>query len=155
MSYLVVPALAARYAGGKLREYFSLQKWYGLCVLATTGLFALAVRLLGRPVIHSLYAGKFDDLTPLLYVLAFWPLVMGLGNTMSMGASAAEKPKLVFYAYLCSGAATLLVGIPLLTHFGLRGAVYGMVLSAAAYSLALGVGYFLVVYRGSYRWSMS
>ncbi len=90
---------------------------------------------------HWLYAGKFDDLAPLLYILAFLPLVMGIGNVMNCALKAAEKPRLVFFAYVCSGAATLLGGIPLVIHFGLRGAVYGLLLSAAAYTTALTVSF--------------
>ncbi len=67
---------------------------------------------------------------------------MALGNTMNDALKAIEKPEFVFYAYLCSGAATFLGGIPLVIHFGLRGAVYGMLLSAGTYTAALAVGFF-------------
>jgi hypothetical protein len=68
---------------------------------------------------------------------------------MSGALSAAEKPKLVFHACLCSGTATLVGGIPLVIHFGLMGAVYGPLLSARVYTAALASGFFLVVYRKS------
>jgi O-antigen/teichoic acid export membrane protein len=141
LSFLVIPALAARYASNRMGHFLSFTKRYGLAIVSATALFALAVRLVGRPVMHWLYAGKFDDLTPILYVLAFLPLLMGIGNTMGTALSAAEKPKLVFYAYLCSGAATLFGGIPLVIHFGLPGAVYGMLLSGSVYTGALVLGF--------------
>jgi len=141
LSYLIIPALAARYASNRIEEFLSISKRYGLAAVSATTLFALAVRLVGRPVMHRLYAGKFDDLAPLLYVLAFLPLLMGIGNAMSCALNAAEKPKLVFYAYVGSGAATVIGGIPLVIHFGLPGAVYGMLISAATYSAALATGF--------------
>jgi O-antigen/teichoic acid export membrane protein len=140
LSFLVIPALAARYASNRLGSFLSFSTRYGLAVVGATALFALILRLTGRPLMHWLYAGKFDDLVPMLYILAFLPLTMGIGNVMSSALNAAEKPKLVFLAYVCSGAATLLGGIPLVIHFGLRGAVLGLLLSAAAYSGAMGVG---------------
>ena len=142
LSFLVMPALAARYASKRLGSFLSFAKRYGLAVVSATALFALAVRITGRPVMHWLYAGKFDDLAHTLYILAFLPLVMGIGNVMSNALNAAEKPKLVFYAYLCSGAATLFGGISLVIHFGLRGAVFGLLLSAASYTGAMGLGFF-------------
>jgi O-antigen/teichoic acid export membrane protein len=145
LSFLVLPALAARYASNRMGNFLSFTKRYGFAVVSATTLFALAVRLVGRPVMHLLYAGKFDDLAPLLYILAFLPLVMGIGNVMNCALKAAERPKLVFFAYLASGAATLLAGIPLVTHFGLRGAVYGLLLSAATYTSALSVSYFSTI----------
>jgi len=43
----------------------------------------------------------------------------------------------VFYAYVASGLVTFLAGTPLVIRYGVRGAVYGMLLSAAAYTLML------------------
>jgi O-antigen/teichoic acid export membrane protein len=141
LSFLVVPALAARYAAKRMESFLSFSKRYLLATVGATSVFVLAVRLAGRPVMHWLYAGKFDDLAPMLYILAFLPLIMGIGNMMNDALKAAEKPKLVFYAYLCSGTATLLGGIPLVIRFGLMGAVYGLILSAAAYTAALAMGF--------------
>jgi O-antigen/teichoic acid export membrane protein len=146
ISFLVLPALATRYASNRMGSFLAFSRRYAFAVVTATALFALAVRLVGKPVMHWLYAGKFDDLTPMLYLLAFLPLVMGIGNTMNDALKAAEHPKMVFYAYVCSGATTLLGGIPLVIRFGLFGAVYGMFLSAAAYSSALTVGYFSTIY---------
>jgi O-antigen/teichoic acid export membrane protein len=149
LSFLVLPALAARYASGNRHGFFSLVRRYGFGVLSTTLLFVLAIRVAGRPALHLLYAGKFDDLAPLLYLLAFLPVIMGVGNALNDALKAVEQPKVVFFAYLCSAAATFVGGIPLVIRFHLPGAVYGMLLSAAAYTLALVLGFFLVVYRRS------
>jgi O-antigen/teichoic acid export membrane protein len=149
LSFLVLPALAARYASKRMGNFLSFTKRFGLAVVSATTLFALAVRLTGRPVMHWLYAGKFDDLIPLLYILAFLPLTRGIGNVMANALNAAERPKLVFYAYVCSGAATLLGGIPLVIHFGLRGAVFGLLLSGSVYSGTLALGFLFHIVRGT------
>jgi O-antigen/teichoic acid export membrane protein len=141
--FLVVPALAARYAARRTKDFLALWKRYALGVVAVTGLFAAGLRVLGRPAMHALYAGKYDDLTSYLYILAFLPLLMGLGDTMNCALIASEKPKLVFLAYVSSAAATFFAGVPLVIHFGLWGAVYGMLLSGFMYtgSLALAFAY--------------
>jgi O-antigen/teichoic acid export membrane protein len=151
LSYLIIPALAARYASKMIEEFLSLAKRYLLLTVSATALFALVVRVIGKPVMHWLYAGKFDGLAPLLYALAFLPLLMGIGNALGCALNAVEKPKLVFYAYVCSGAATVFGGIPLVIHFGLQGAVYGMLLSAVTYSAALTVGFQSTVYAEARR----
>ena len=66
---------------------------------------------------------------------------------MNAALKAAELPKLVFLAYACSRAATLLLGIPLVNHFRLRGAVYGLLISGSTYTLALAVGFVLSFHR--------
>jgi O-antigen/teichoic acid export membrane protein len=145
VNYLVLPAMAAHFAAGRMGEYFSLWRKAGLGTVCVTGLFAAGVRMAGRSVIHVLYAGKFDGAVPLLFLLALLPLLTGIGNTMNDALKAAEMPKLVFYAYLASGAATLLPGIPLVRHFGLQGAVYGMLASGATYSGVLALGFLFQV----------
>ncbi len=141
MSFLVVPALSARYATKDMRSFLSLWKRYALVTLAVTGLFALTVRMIGKFVMHILYAGKYDGLTPFLFVLAVLPLLMGIASTLNNAVIATEKPNLVFFAYVCSGAATFLGGVLLVAHFGLWGAVYGMLLSSATYAGALALAF--------------
>jgi O-antigen/teichoic acid export membrane protein len=137
ISLLSLPILAAKYAAGMMDVFFAFWKRYALLMTGITLLFALFVRMVGGRVIHLLYAGKFDDLAPMLFLLALVPSIMAIGNTMSDAIRAAEQPRLVFYAYVSSAVATLVFGIPSVKYFGLRGAVYGMLFSAATYSGAL------------------
>jgi O-antigen/teichoic acid export membrane protein len=147
-SYLALPALASCYAGRKMKDFFTLWKLYALATLAATGSFAVLVKLLAKPVMHMLYAGKFDDLVPFIGILVLSPLLMGIGHTMSNALNAIEKPKFVFHAFLSSGIVTFLVGIPLVRHFGLRGAVYGILCSGGTYTLALAVGFIANFHAG-------
>jgi O-antigen/teichoic acid export membrane protein len=151
LSYLVVPALAAHYSAKRTGDFLYLWKRFAFATLGVSALFAIAVRLVGKPVMHVLYAGKYDGLAPILYVLALLPLFMWVGSTMAQALNAVEQPRFVFWAYLCSGAATFLGGIPLVVHYGLRGAVYGMLLSGGVYTAALAVGFVLNVYNKTRR----
>lgn len=147
LSLLLIPALATQYAAKRMRQFFSLCKRFTAGVIVLTLLFALCVRLLGKITIHIVYGGKFDGLASLLYVLAILPLLLGVGAAVSSALNAAEKPRLVFYAYGISGATTFLVGIPLVMYFGLPGAAYGMLVSGATCTIALSVGFFMTVLR--------
>jgi O-antigen/teichoic acid export membrane protein len=148
LSFLFFPALAAKYAQN-MDAFLAFWKRYALLVGGLTLMFAIGVRVVGSRVIHILYAGKFDGLVPLLYLLAWVPLLIGIGNTMSEAIRAAEKPRLVFYAYLSSALATFVLGIPLVKFLGLRGAAWGMIVSGATYSVALFAAFYLRVYRAS------
>jgi O-antigen/teichoic acid export membrane protein len=150
LSYLIVPALSARFAAKEMGSFFSLWKRYSLGTLAISSLYALVVRIVGRPLVHLLYAGKYDGLAPYLFCLTLVPLVMWVGGTMGHALNSVEKPHFVFWAYVSSGLATFLLGIPLVIHFGLWGAVYGMLLSAATYTIALAIS-FLLRFRNDWR----
>lgn len=141
LSYLMVPALSAHYAGKRMGDFFSLWRRYTLIVLAASASYALVLRIVGRPMVHLLYGGKYDGLAPYLFVLTLVPFVMWIGGTMGHALNAVEKPQFVFWAYISSGTATFLGGIPLVIHFGLWGAVYGMILSASAYTIALAISF--------------
>jgi O-antigen/teichoic acid export membrane protein len=137
MAFLVLPIMSRRAASGGVTAVLPVWRTYCAVALLITGGYAACVILFGKPVLHFLYAGKFDDVAPLLGMLALLPVVMAIGNTMNAVLKAVEKPKLVFYAYVCSGGTTVLLGFPLVGHFGLRGVVYGMLLSAGAYTVSL------------------
>jgi O-antigen/teichoic acid export membrane protein len=147
LGYVIIPALSANYAAKNAGRFLLLWKRLALAMVAGTGVFALAVRVLGKPLMHILYAAKYDGLASFLFVLALLPLFMGIGAATSSALIASENPKLVFFAYVCSGAATFLGGIPLVKHFGLWGAVYGMLLSGATYAAALTLIFVLGVRR--------
>jgi len=66
---------------------------------------------------------------------------MGIGNTINAALKAMEKPQAVFYAYVASGAATFLIGLPLILRFSVVGAVFSKIASAGAYTTALGIAF--------------
>jgi O-antigen/teichoic acid export membrane protein len=146
LSMVVLPVMCSRYATQKMAGLLPRWKLYCLSWLTITVGFVVAVQFFGILTMHLLYAGKFDNISSLVPVVAFLPLVLGTGHTVNGALKAAEKPSLVFYAYSFSGIATFLFGIPLVVHFGLRGAVYGMLVSGITYTIALLFGLGSLVY---------
>ena len=141
LTLLILPALSLRFASQRFAGLVPLWRRYCFGWLLVTGSFAVSLLLVGKPAMHALYAGRFDDVAALLPVLAFLPVVMGIGNTINAALKAMEKPHAVFYAYVASGAATFLIGLPLILRFAVRGAVFGMLASAAVYTGALGIAF--------------
>jgi O-antigen/teichoic acid export membrane protein len=142
IAFLVLPMMSYRYSILGMAGLIQLLKRYAFFCLSVTGTFAAAVRIFGRPVLHWLYHGRFDDVATLLGTFALVPMVMGVGNTVNAALKALEKPSSVFWAYVASGIATIIVGLPLVIYFGLRGAVYGLLVSAAVYSATLSVSFY-------------
>ena len=150
IAMLILPMMSRRYAERRMAGLLRVWKLYGVATLLVTSGFAVVLNYLGKPAMHAVYAGRFDDVAGLLGTMALFPLVMGLGNTMNAALKSMEKPQAVFYAYVASGGATFFIGIPLVIHLGLRGAVYGMLVSSGVYSLALGIAFFSVIHAGGY-----
>jgi len=147
LNYLVLPRLCAHYAAQRMKSLLSAWKWYALAITAATLAFFLFIRAFGKPLTHLLYGGRYDDAAPLVNLMVLVPVVMGVGHTMNAALKAAESPRLVFWAYAASGAVTFVAGAPLVARFGVRGAVYGMLLSGASYTAAMTVGFITRIWR--------
>jgi len=148
---LILPMMAKSYTHGDHARLISLWGKNSLLFLGITVPFAILVRKLSLPLLHLLYGGKFDELAGLLGVLVLVPVMMGVGNATNAALKAIERPNAVFYAYVASGVLTFLAGIPLVIRLGLRGAVWGMLLSAGAYTLTLVFLWFGFLRRRSNR----
>jgi len=154
ISYLVVPALAADYAANKMGHFFSVWKRYALTTVGMTGLFALVVRMAGRPTMHVLLCGKFDDNARFF---SYWLFAPGYGTWQydGTGVKCDGKAATRIFGFLSSGVATFLVGIPLVMHLGLRGTAYGMLLSGGTYTAAMGICFLFSVPKNGYCGSMN
>jgi O-antigen/teichoic acid export membrane protein len=147
MSYIVLPRMAFHYASRNNSSFVSLLKRYQWLTAAATIALFIAVLLVGRPMIHLVYGGKFDSAVPLLYVLAALPFINGIGNPLNLALKSMERSNNVFYAYFASGLVTCTLGVPMVRHYGVMGAGIGMLISAAAYSAVLAIA-FLAARRG-------
>src|SRR5262249_34884846 len=61
LSFLALPRLAHNYSSNRREEFLSLWKRYGLFTLLMTVSLFVGIRLMGAPLVHWLYAGKFDN----------------------------------------------------------------------------------------------
>lgn len=145
LSSLVFPKMAYYYASNQRSDFFSLCKGYELLTCVVTASVFLVLSVVGGTLVHWCYGGRFDDAVPVLFMLSALPFVMGVGNALSDPLKAMERPNVVFFAYLCSGITTCILGVPMVRHFGARGAAIGMLLSAAVYSLVLAGGFLAAI----------
>lgn len=137
---LILPLMAFHYASGQGARLVSLWKRFGALTLLVSVVYAACIWTFGRRLMHSIYAGKFDDVSALLSLFAILPVITSIGNSLNLALKSMERPDLVFRSYVVSGFITAAVGIPMVRHFGLRGAVCGMLASAGTYSVAMFVG---------------
>ena len=137
LTLVILPGMAFCFASNRMAMLISRWRKCTLIFLSVSIVFGLVVRSVSQPILHLTYGGKFDDMAPLLGMLALTPFLMAAGNAANAALKAIEKPNIVLYGYVASGAVTFLAGIPLVSHFGLRGAVYGMLISAGTYTSTL------------------
>jgi O-antigen/teichoic acid export membrane protein len=89
-----------------------------------------------NPIINSFYGGKYTGIAGLLPWLALASVLSSVGMVQAVSLRAIQTPASVFVAYCACCVVALIVGIPAIWAFGLRGAVYGVVSSSAAAVIA-------------------
>ena len=99
--------------------------------------YLAAIWLLGGRVMNFLYAGRYNEFSPLLLLstapLAFTALAMG----SEVAVQVMQAPSEVFLAYSVSGVLTVLTGVVFTHYWGLTGGLVGLLISAIAFWLVI------------------
>jgi O-antigen/teichoic acid export membrane protein len=89
----------------------------------------------GKPILHALYAGRYDSVTNLLPWLAVGVIAQTLNSVPTLGLRALQRPSDVLAAYSAAVVVTLVAGIPLTWRWGVSGVVITMLISNVTTSL--------------------
>jgi O-antigen/teichoic acid export membrane protein len=81
-------------------------------------------------VIHSLYAGQYSQVVPLVPVLAISSILSGAAMGPTIAIRAMRSPATVSLIYFGASIVALLVGIPACRAWGFRGAILAILLSS-------------------------
>jgi len=101
-----------------------------------TALYWAALLVVRGPVVHHLYGGKYAVITNLLPWIA-------VGSIFRISASAQTNilrgmrlPKLVCAVYATAGVIGIVLGVPAIWRYGIKGAMFTFVIVGAAASIA-------------------
>jgi len=147
ISLLALPRMSLVYQNELLDGLLPLLKKLLFVLVGSAVVFMFSIWLVGRELLSLIYDDKYNASFELLYIISLVPIFFAIGNAFNDALKAMEKPDWVFKAYVIGGVVTLLVGIPLVEVYGLVGAAWGMVVSAAAYGLVLCGGFFALYLR--------
>lgn len=104
-------------------------------------LYWVILGLFQRPLVNLLYGGQYSEHAGLLWLIGLMPLASAVGIVLGGALRAIERPDRVFWAYMFSGLATLIVGLGLVFLWGITGAVTGLLLSYVVAAVAMCVCY--------------
>lgn len=133
-STLLVPMLVRR----RYSPAFGKLSWQILG--ATLAITLIAWPILGyyhEPIIQLIYNGGFIEHANLLWFVGLIPVVVAVDCILHAQLHAAERPDRSFYGSAASSAVLILVGLPLLAIWGLRGILIAMLISYAVQAVVL------------------
>ena len=136
MSLLSLPYAAGVHHQKKLKGTDHLAAKLALIYAGGTILYWLLVVLFRWQIVEHLYAGKYMGIIGLIPWLALSSVLRISATSQAIILRAMHAPSLVFVAYGSASVVDVVAGIPCTWAFGLRGAIFGMVLAS---SVALGV----------------
>jgi O-antigen/teichoic acid export membrane protein len=143
ISTLFVPALVRL----RSRDYFRRVLVAGMALFTLlAALYWLILGLFSQPILLWLYGERYVDVGPVIWIVGLVPILTGSVTVLGPALRALERPDLVFWAHALSSAATVTIGLALMTVYGLEGAAFGMV--AAYATTALTMTWFLFVGSG-------
>ena len=109
------------------------RKNYGFVVIRLMVVLLLAtvsywfcLGIFGEGIMDWLYQGKYTQYAGMLWVIGLVPVFHGMTIVFSGVFLAAEQPRLIFMARLCSTIMVMGLGIGLMSVWGLWGAGVGM-----------------------------
>jgi O-antigen/teichoic acid export membrane protein len=101
-----------------------------LCVVCAIP-YWIALLILRGPVFQMLYSGRYTEVSHLLPIVALASIAGSAFFGPSIVLRALEAPRLIFAAVTVSSVLALVLGIPLIRAWGVRGAVWSIALSEA------------------------
>jgi len=94
-------------------------------------LYWLLLGLLHAPLVRLLYSGRYESESNLLWLLGLMPLLVAVITVFECALRAMARSDQIFRAYVLSAAATCIIGLPMMSAWGVRGAVIGMLIALA------------------------
>lgn len=84
------------------------------------------------PIVNHLYSGKYVHVTTLLPWVALGSILRITATAQTITLRAMHSPALALVAYSAAGVVAVVAGIPSTRFYGVRGAVFTLILSSAA-----------------------
>jgi O-antigen/teichoic acid export membrane protein len=110
-------------------------------VLAMSGplvvVYCLAAALLARPIMHALYAGKYDAYAHIVGLVALYYFVDYFSQVIRDVLKARRVTRPVFVGNILGGLAAVVVAPGLLVSFGVAGAALAMLVSIVVLNVTL------------------
>ncbi|MDX6614382.1 MAG: hypothetical protein QOD75_3568 [Blastocatellia bacterium] len=126
LSSLLLPALAAR--AGSSEAFRKLLAASATTLCSGAILYALVVGAVSKPLIHFLYAGKYDAHAGLLWLLLLIPVLDALIVALASALRSVARPSRVFWAQLSAAVFVMTAGIVASRLYGVTGAGWAMVM---------------------------
>ena len=106
-----------------------------LPLLAMAAAYGAAIYFGGEFALRALFGEQIAGAFPLVQVMAFIPMFMAAPLPAAIVLSSLRRTNMRFITECIACVGTLLIGLPMVFHFGLIGGAFGMMLTEALFTI--------------------
>lgn len=135
MRLMLIPMASRRVDRMSPAEQRSYAVWLALPLLAMAAAYGTAIYFGGEFALRALFGEQIAGAFPLVQVMAFIPLFMAAPLPAAIVLSSLRRTNMRFISECIACVGTLLIGLPMVFHFGLVGGAFGMMLTEALFTV--------------------
>jgi O-antigen/teichoic acid export membrane protein len=128
LALLILPALVRTRLSGQLRSRATLVR---VLFVGSSVVYAPLVIIFGTEIAELLFGTQYELDGITLWLLAAIPLATAVSAVSGAVLRVLERPDQVLWTYVAAATVTCLIGLPLVYHFSVDGALASMLLSTA------------------------
>jgi O-antigen/teichoic acid export membrane protein len=135
MRLMLIPMAARRVDAMAAAEQRTYAIRISLPLIAVAGVYGGAIYFGGEFALRALFGETIAGALPLVQVMAVIPLFMAVRMPPAVVLSSLRRTNMRFISEFIACAGTLLIGLPMVFHFGLMGGAFGMVLTEVLFTI--------------------
>jgi O-antigen/teichoic acid export membrane protein len=132
LSVFVIPYASRVHRDTGASALSSITWRVGWIFTAIAAAYWIALILFRSPILHVLYGQRYIEVGPLLPLVAIGSLPWNIAYVPAIALRAIRCSASIIGIYCASGAVAVLIGLPATKMFGIRGALWTIVLSNLA-----------------------
>ena len=131
-SVLLLPVFSQTLKTKGISNMYSHMRFFLILFLISSGLYYLMLLTFKIQIFKLLYANQYIDFSYLVPIIALFPFGASITGILGNALRAMERSDKVFLCYIVSSAIALGGGISLAITLGVKGALYGLLISSFA-----------------------
>ena len=135
MRLMLIPMASRRVDGMSPAQQRTYALRLSLPLLALAAAYGTAIYFGGEIALRALFGEQIAGAFPLVQVMAFIPLFMAGPMPAAIILSSLRRTNMRFISECIACVGTLLIGLPLVFHYGLIGGAFGMMLTEALFTI--------------------
>ncbi|MDZ3837733.1 MAG: lipopolysaccharide biosynthesis protein [Rhodospirillales bacterium] len=134
LSLMIIPMVSRNVDQMPLAEQRAQALRLSIPLFGLATVYAAAVYFGGEYALRALFGERIEDAVDIVKIMAFVPLFLAAPMPASVFLSALQRANMRFYSQSMAATCAMLVGVPLVILYDIRGAALGLLLTQMVFT---------------------